>query len=86
MDNTTLRAKISELVAASPAVADDVAQRRDQQVADAVNALGARSPVKLMLGLKGIRRVLGSHDGRIFVQTLRAIAALLPPHYRGEYA
>lgn len=78
MDNQTLRTKLNELVAADANIATMVAIGNATGVAGAVNALGSKRPRQYLITKRGILKALGAHEGRVFIQTLRAVSALLP--------
>lgn len=73
-------ALIDARAAADATFAGLVAERRagnvlrDLEIAAALSA-GRVRPVPYLITTRGIRRVLGGHEGRLFVQALRAAAA-----------
>lgn len=78
---TALRAVIDERVAADPAFATLVERRRAGDVSVDREIQAALPPTAIprpyLITMRGIRRVLGAHEGRIFAQSLVAFANLV---------
>ena len=69
-----LRALIDERAAGDKEFARLVADRADRLIAAALPP--EVTPKPYLITMRGIRRVLGQHEGRIFVESLRAFAAM----------
>lgn len=70
-----LLALIDERVAKDAAFAKMVSDRDDAGVAAALSEGRVRAR-QYLITRRGLRRVLGAHEGRVFVQALREVAAL----------
>lgn len=68
-------AAIDARAATDPVFADDVVERRDWKIAAALSEDRIK-PREYLITIRGLRTVLGKHEGRIFVQALREAAAL----------
>lgn len=81
MTPAELRTLIDDRAKADPEFANLVERRRagDVTVDRAIQAAlpPTAVPRQYLVTYRGIRRVLGAHDGRIFVQSLRAFAGLV---------
>ncbi len=75
MTPAELRALIDERAAADQEFARLVAERADRLIADALPPVVTPKPY--LITMRGLRRVLGQREGRIFVESLRAFAAML---------
>lgn len=74
MTPAELRALIDDRAKADPEFAALVTARADRLIADALPDVVTPRPY--LITMRGLRRVLGQHEGRIFVQSLRAFAAM----------
>lgn len=74
MTPAELLALIDERAANDAPFAEMVAARADRLIADALPPVVTPKPY--LITMRGIRRVLGQHDGRLFVESLRAFAAM----------
>jgi hypothetical protein len=74
MTPAELRALIDERAAGDQEFARLVADRADRLIADALPT--EVTPKPYLITMRGLRRVLGQHEGRIFVESLRAFAAM----------
>jgi hypothetical protein len=74
MTPTELRALIDERAAKDGDFAAMVDARLDRLIADALPP--EVIPNSYLITMRGIRRVLGPHEGRVFVEALRAFAAM----------
>lgn len=75
MTPSELRAQIDAKAAVDETFAALVAAGANGAVAQALPAVV--TPRQYLVTYRGIRRVLGAHEGRVFVQSLRAFAALV---------
>lgn len=75
MTPTELRAQIDAKAASDADFAKLVDAGANGAIAQALPAVV--TPRQYLVTYRGIRRVLGAHEGRIFVQSLRAFAALV---------
>ena len=81
MDRAALVKLIAERAAADPEFARLIERRQagdvsvDREIQAALPATAV--PRQYLVTYRGIRRVLGAHEGRIFVQSLREFAGLL---------
>lgn len=77
MTRADLLSAIDALAASDPAFAALVAARAsDTAIAAALEATLPPVAVPYLITLRGIRRVLGAHEGRVFVSALREAAAV----------
>lgn len=74
MTPTELRALLEDRAKGDPAFAELVAVRADRLVAEALPSVVTPKPY--LITMRGLRRVLGQHEGRVFVESLRAFAAM----------
>lgn len=75
MNKTELREIIARRAESDPEFALAVANRADTAIAKALS-VGRVAPLQYLITARGIRRVLGAREGRIFIQSLRAFAIL----------
>lgn len=75
MDRAALVELIAERAASDAEFATLVERRSDRLIAEALPPVVTPKPY--LITMRGIRRVLGQHEGRIFVQSLREFAGLL---------
>jgi len=74
MTSAELLALIDERAASDAPFAEMVAARADRLIAEALPPVVTPKPY--LITMRGLRRVLGQHEGRIFVESLRAFAAM----------
>ena len=74
MNQSELVELIAERAAADPEFAEWVERRADRLIAEALPPVVTPKPY--LITMRGLRRVLGQHEGRIFVESLRAFAAM----------
>lgn len=75
MNQQELLALIDARVATDPAFAALVAERQNDGAVAGALSVGRVKPRSYLITRRGVRRVLGARQGRLFVQALRAAAA-----------